>query len=341
MECDDGSGMKFPMVIKYGEFGEADPEVEEISGQKINNIKMILSLAPFEDEGDLETLKPGQFATLGVIHEEGRRVTMKGQTGLGSLIKITEQELEELLNDWDPIEAPPGDYKVQPEKPGKIIWLTGAPGMGKSTSAQILGRDYGHVYYEADCFGGLKNPYVPLNVDNPTMAQIHQKQLGGPGKEERKAMIERTMVIWADMMAGKEYNVELMLEFYEHLALDIKREKKRIGGDFAIATVLLKKDARTLMRKILGDQLVIVSLTMSMEERRKRVLARHSGDEASADLMDHFATIMEPLEASEPNSVELEVTGDMTRDEVVHEILRRVQQMDAETRRLWGEHLTE
>merc|ERR550532_1339131 len=64
-------------------------------------------------------------------------------------------------------------------------------------------------------------------------------------------------------------------------------------------------------------------------------------DEASADLMDHFATIMEPLEASEPNSVELEVTGDMTRDEVVHEILRRVQQMDAETRRLWGEHLTE
>ena len=128
MECDDGSGMKFPMVVKYGEFGEwaasilevviqlllsgeADPEVEEISGQKINNIKMILSLAPIEDDDDLETLKPGQFATLGVIHEEGRRVTMKGQTGLGSLIKITEQELEELLNDWDPIEAPPGDYK--------------------------------------------------------------------------------------------------------------------------------------------------------------------------------------------------------------------------------------
>ena len=48
--------------------------------------------------------------------------------------------------------------KIQPEKPGKIIWLTGAPGMGKSTSAQILGREHGHVYYEADCFGGLKNP---------------------------------------------------------------------------------------------------------------------------------------------------------------------------------------
>ena len=61
-------------------------------------------------------------------------------------------------------------------------------------------------------------------------------------------MIQRTMVIWEDLMGGKEYNAELMLEFYEHLALDIKNEKKRIGGDFAIATVLLKKCARELMR---------------------------------------------------------------------------------------------
>merc|ERR1712062_527312 len=116
--------------------------------------------------------------------------------------------------------------------------------------------------------------YVPLNVDNPTMAQIHQKQLGGPGKEERKAMIERTMVIWADMMAGKEYNVELMLEFYEHLALDIKREKKRIGGDFAIATVVFNRMSRDRLRKILGPDLIFVNLTMSMEERRARVLQR-------------------------------------------------------------------
>ena len=80
------------------------------------------------------------------------------------------------------------------------------------------------------------------------MAQINQKVLSGPGAEERKAMIQRTMVIWEDLMAGKEYNVDLMLEFYKHLALDIKTEKKRIGGDFAIATVLLKKCARELMR---------------------------------------------------------------------------------------------
>ena len=158
--------------------------------------------------------------------------------------------------------------------------------MGKSTSAQILGRDHGYVYYEADCFGGLKNPYVQLNVDNPTMAQIHQKTLKGPGMEERKAMIQRTMTVWGDLMAGRDFDKELMLEYYEHLALDIKREKKRIGGNFAIAMVVFDRMGRDHLRKFLGSDLIFVNLTMSMEERRARVLQRHAGDEASADMMD-------------------------------------------------------
>ena len=158
--------------------------------------------------------------------------------------------------------------------------------MGKSTSAQLLGRDHGYVYYEADCFMRLCNPYVPLNVDNPSLAQVNQKILKGPGAEERKALIERTSHMWRDLMTGKEFNTELMLEFYEHLALDIRREKKRIGGDFAIATVILKKEAREHLRKILGSDLVIVILKMAMEERRERVLARHGGNTDTADRMD-------------------------------------------------------
>ena len=51
--------------------------------------------------------------------------------------------------------------------------------MGKSTSAQILGRDKGYVYYEADTFGLMKNPFVNLNADNPTIAQFSQKKLKG------------------------------------------------------------------------------------------------------------------------------------------------------------------
>ena len=99
-------------------------------------------------------------------------------------------------------------------------------------------------------------------------------------------MIQRVMTVWGDMMAGKEYDKELMMEYFEHLALDIKREKKRIGGSFAIATVVFDRQGRDHLRKFLGSDLIFVNLTMSMEERRARVLQRHSGDEISADMMD-------------------------------------------------------
>ena len=43
----------------------------------------------------------------------------------------------------DPIDAPPCPYKIQPEFQGKLLWITGSPGMGKSTSAQLLARNKG------------------------------------------------------------------------------------------------------------------------------------------------------------------------------------------------------
>ena len=45
----------------------------------------------------------------------------------------------------------------------------GPPGAGKSTSAQLFGRNHGYVYYEADCFMNQVNPYVDLNADDPTL----------------------------------------------------------------------------------------------------------------------------------------------------------------------------
>ena len=46
-----------------------------------------------------------------------------------------------------------------------------------------------------------------------------------------------------------------------------------------------------LFREVIGPDLVFINLQMSSEDRRKRVLERHVGDEASADMMDvsiHF-----------------------------------------------------
>ena len=131
---------------------------------------------------------------------------------------------------------------------GDIIWLSGAPGTGKSTSGQILARNQGYVYYEADCFMLLKNPYVPLDIDNPGMGQIYQKNLKGPGMEERKVVIDKTVEEWNKVMQGGKFDTEVMAEFYRHLAIDVAREKKRIGGDFVIANILITADIREHVR---------------------------------------------------------------------------------------------
>ena len=67
--------------------------------------------------------------------------------------------------------------KPQPEKQGKIFWLSGPPGSGKSTTCQLMARKHDFVYYEADATMQFINPFVDLNVDNPTVAAFGGKSL--------------------------------------------------------------------------------------------------------------------------------------------------------------------
>ena len=113
------------LVLSFSSLGEADPEIEEKAGGiKTYNIKLILSIVPIseekEEEEDDDELKKGQFVNLGILYDEARQVAMKGSTGVATLRKITQEELEEILNDCDPIETPPGDYTIQPEKAGGL-----------------------------------------------------------------------------------------------------------------------------------------------------------------------------------------------------------------------------
>ena len=64
--------------------------------------------------------------------------------------------------------------------------------------------------------------------------------------------------------------------------------------------MILKQSARLsgalIFRSELGEDLVIVALSMSSKERRDRVLLRHDGDVSSADRMDVSPVIKIELE---------------------------------------------
>ena len=89
----------------------------------------------------------------------------------------------------DPLAAPPCPYPLVPGAGGRLVWITGYPGTGKSTAAQIMARNHGqkafyysnylvlhipsgYVFFEGDCFGRLLNPYIPVMAENASLAQV-------------------------------------------------------------------------------------------------------------------------------------------------------------------------
>ena len=92
---------------------------------------------------------------------------------------LNDEELEVLKESRESKEEPsiPDYIKPQPGKAGKLLWFSGPPGAGKSTTAQLLARNHGYVYYEADCMSIFVNPFIDINTPEPSMAQMNQKPL--------------------------------------------------------------------------------------------------------------------------------------------------------------------
>ena len=123
----------------------------------------------------------------------------------------------------------------------------------------------GYVYYEADCFEENKNPYIPLNVPNPSMAAENQKHLTGEGVKEREALCEKVEEIWNQKIFKDlpltEEEQEWMDEQMDSLAENIMKERKRIGGDWVVAGCIPFKRQRDrirygimLLQRFLGNE---------------------------------------------------------------------------------------
>ena len=152
--------------LVYGDFGPAPPELAELSGIQNFNLKLELNF----------------FKLRLILNDEGTRYYAEKMVPTQKDFKMREwvndEELNEFKELWEPADSPICKYaKLQPNKPGKIIWFSGPPGAGKSTTAQLMGRKHGYVYYEGDCYNSMSNPFIDLNVDNPSLAQSDQTPL--------------------------------------------------------------------------------------------------------------------------------------------------------------------
>ena len=229
------SGGTYEAKISVGDFGEADPQVSKAAGHDHYNVKIVVNFGQ-------------EVKELGVVSKNGDTIVTKGMMGIGKLKWATDEEIAAMEEEGDSIEAPTCPYELKPGKLGKLLWITGRPGLGKSTTAQLLSRHHGYVYYEADCFGQCRNPYIPPDAEDPTMATISQKPLKGEGLSERREICNKIVEVFKDLMEGREPNQKNLEVFYEAQCDDILKERNRVGGDWAIAAVTLTYDMRNLIR---------------------------------------------------------------------------------------------
>ena len=188
----------------------------------------------------------------------------------------------------------------------------------------------------------------------------------GQGARERSEVIREANAEWAGMMKGLDINMDALKGFYRELAMDIKTQKERIGGDWAVAHVLIHREIRDMIRcvvelcltivrflfhfiyfrDILGPELVIINLTMTNEDRNKRLMERHEGNEQIAKIMKVHLFLCFQRKSKIVNTLifknqdfkevlkkggdksdmkELEVTADMSREDVLNGILHIIQ----------------
>ena len=267
----------------------------------------------------------------GVVNDDGTQIHLKSFTpgSIDVIDWLSEEEKNKLLADREPAEAPvlPDYIKVQPENQGKLLWFSGPPGAGKSTTAQLMAKKYGYVYYEADCVRSFVNPFIDVDVPNPTMAQMNQKPLKGVSKNLLK-LNELTSQM---AKQRKEQNDKEYLNNFDHFiteictlsAEDILFHKNRIGGHWAVALAVSSKKHREVLRKAIGSDLYIFVLNLTRESNLKRLIERH-GAEHGKEMAKMFEKIIkqyEPAEDDEVNTFNIEVTEEMTPDDVVEKAM--------------------
>ena len=172
----------------------------------------------------------------------------------------------------------------------------------------------------------LKNPYIPLDVSEPSLAMAKQNHVKGT----TKSTIEAVKIAWdfylKDLPKGDKTNEEKTFPFFRLMAQDILSEKAKIGGDWVVTDAIPTRKIRDVVKKECNATFIV--LTVSEEVQKARLEKRHSEDEPGmAQWLTSLYKNYEPVQSDEENAFEVVITPELELEDVVEKVLDIIKKM--------------
>ena len=298
---------------RAGDFGDTSNQVLEATGVQRYNLEMVYN----------------NYVQKGVVSQNGKTITYLGPYGIATGSWLNSEDLQKVLDDRENINELTCPYPKQPDHQGKIIWLSGPPAAGKSSTAHFMAKNHGYVYFEGDTFLHFVNPYFPKEVKNPTLEVRQQRPLKGYSFESMKVILPGATE-WSKIIKFLDYDSQLVSNLYREMARFILKEKKRIGGDWVVAQAVPTRQMRDAIKEVLGDQCTFLTLCLSEEANAQRVEERFSGAKSKAaedmkKMCIKMYRLFESVEVNESHAFNLIVEPDMDISQVTETILKVTQ----------------
>ena len=103
-----------------------------------------------------------------------------------------------------------------------------------------------------------------------------------------------------------------------------------MGGDFAVARATPTRQQRTMLKRMLGEDLVFIVLNLDSECQEQRLRARHSRDHEKAivDMLKNMHSFYKPAEDDEENAFNVTISKDMSSIDVLGKVLDIINELD-------------
>ena len=249
----------------------------------------------------------------------GSRITGgPGPLALNPLTWIPPEEAKVIRNrPKQPVAAPELPYTLNPDKQGKLVVLTGPPGSGKSTVAGMIAGNGSWIFYEGDGFLLGHNPYV---FPNESVVDVRSEKpaLIGAGMRERMFAMLGFFNNQREWEKDNTVDRSPTEKFYRLMAEDIRKERRRVGGDWIVAFAMSRVTDRDIFREVLGEDLLFVVLDISLDLVKERLAGRGIGEEKMAKIHWKF----QPAQEDEPKTAAFQMLRGVSKQDNADAVLR-------------------